>query len=467
MKQTKTKEITAMTSVAKRVYCAIYCRKSTEEGLEREFNSLDAQREACEAYIASQKHEGWIALPDEYSDGGFTGANTERPALQQLLSDIRSGKVDIVVTYKVDRLSRSLLDFARLMELFEEHEVSFVSVTQNFDTSTPMGRLTLNVLMSFGQFEREIIAERVRDKVAASRRRGKFMGGTPVMGYDICPTTHKLLINTGEAKIVRYIFKRFAEVGSGLTIAKELNSRGITTKSWTTRKGKRRNGKPWNVSLIYRILANHIYQGEVIHKGKYFPGEHEAIISQSQWNAAQAMIRVNPRKIQRSHESVPALLGGIIRCSHCDRAMTNTYTRKAGRTYRYYVCTKASKSGYDSCPVKTVAAGDIEQAVISQIRAICKSPEIVSQTWIAAQRLNADDSNDVTLSQWEVIDALKDFDTIWDALNPAEQRQVVACLVKRVNVSVDGLDVQLRIDGIHSILSTLDTDNENERSKGK
>jgi DNA invertase Pin-like site-specific DNA recombinase len=442
------------------VRCAVYCRKSTDEGLEREFNSLDAQRESCEAYVTSQKHEGWIVLPEVYSDGGFTGANTERPALQRILDDIRAGKIDAVVTYKVDRLSRSLLDFARLMELFEQHGVSFVSVTQNFATTSAIGKLTLNILMSFAEFERAIIAERVRDKIAASKRRGKFMGGTPALGYDICPTTHKLLINAGEAKTVRHIFKRFADVGSGLTIAKELNAKGVTTKSWTTKRGKCRPGKPWNASLIYRMLSNRTYRGETVHKDDCYPGEHEAIISQTQWDAVQSMICANPRKTQRTHESVPALLGGIIRCGHCDRAMTSTYTRKGGRTYRYYVCTKASKSGYDSCPVKTVAAGDMEQAVLSQVRAVFRSPEMIVQTYLEAKKLEAEEECDTTLTQWDVIDALKKFDPAWEALNPAEQRRVVGCLVESVTVTSNGLDVQFRTDGIHSLITSINDDNE-------
>ena len=275
----------------RQVRCGIYTRKSTDEGLDRDFNSLDAQREAAEAYVGSQKHEGWTALPDRYDDGGFTGANLERPALKRLLQDVENGLVDIILVYKVDRLSRSLIDFARMMDVLERHGVSFVSVTQHFDTSTPMGRLTLNVLLSFAQFEREMITDRVRDAVAGAKRKGKFTGGTPALGYDVDREAHKLVVNPAEAKTVRHIFKRFAEVGSGLTIAKELNAKGITTKSWTTRNGKHRDGKPWNASLIYRILSNRLYLGETVHKGECYPGEHEAIISKSQWDAAQAIIR--------------------------------------------------------------------------------------------------------------------------------------------------------------------------------
>lgn len=456
---------TVSSSATRQTRCAIYTRKSTDEGLDRDFNSLDAQREAAEAYVGSQKHEGWIALPDHYDDGGFTGANMERPALKRLLQDVEKGLVDTILVYKVDRLSRSLIDFARMMDVLERHGVSFVSVTQHFDTSTPMGRLTLNVLLSFAQFEREMITDRVRDAVAGAKRKGKFTGGTPAFGYDVDREAHKLVVNPTEAKTVRHIFKRFAEVGSGLTIAKELNAKGITTKSWITRNGKRREGKPWNASLIYRMLSNRLYLGETLHKGQSYPGEHEAIISQRQWDAAQAMISANPRKTQRSHESVPALLGGIIRCRHCDRAMTSTYTRKRGRTYRYYVCTKASKNGYDSCPVKTVAAGDIEQAVINQIGAIFRTPEMMAQTYIAAKQIAAEEEPDLVPSQWEVIDALKKFDPIWKELNPAEQRRIVGCLVERVTVGIDDLDVRLRTDGIHSILSSLEnTHDESERN---
>jgi len=310
-----------------------------------------------------------------------------------------------------------------------------------------------------------MITDRVRDAVAGAKRKGKFTGGTPALGYDVDREAHKLVVNPAEAKTVRHIFKRFAEVGSGLTIAKELNAKGITTKSWTTRNGKHRNGKPWNASLIYRMLSNRLYLGETVHKGKCYPGEHEAIVSKSQWDAAQAMIRTNPRKTQRSHESVPALLGGIIRCRHCDRAMTSTYTRKGGRTYRYYVCTKASKNGYDSCPVRTVAAGDIEQAVIGQVRVLFRSPEMIAQTYLATKRLSEEEESDPAITQWEVIDALKDFEATWEELNPAEQRRIVGCLVERVTVGVDGLDVRLRTDGIHSILSSLeDTSDQSERN---
>ncbi|MHB0911816.1 MAG: recombinase family protein [Armatimonadota bacterium] len=440
---------TSPTPIKRTLRCGVYCRKSTEDGLDQEYNSLDAQREACEAYITSQRHEGWTALPDVYSDGGFTGANTDRPALQRLISDIRAGKVDVVVTYKVDRLSRSLLDFARLMELFDEYDVSFVSVTQNFATNTSIGRLTLNILMSFGQFEREIIAERVRDKIAGAKRKGKYTGGRPILGYDSDPVTHKLMVNPEEAKTVRHIFERFAKTGSGLGVARELNARGITTKSWTTRKGTVHLGRPWNASHIYRLLNNRTYIGETVHKEKVYPGEHEAIVTQSLWNRVQSILKSTPRKERSTQEASPALLKGLIRCGHCDCGMTGTYTRKGGRTYRYYLCVRASKDGYSSCPVRLVPAGDIERAVLEQVRAIIRSPEMIAQTYFAAREM------DSSISKWEVIDALGQFDPIWNELFPAEQRVIVGALVESVSIDECGIDVRMRTHGLHSIISAL------------
>ena len=266
-----------MQKTVRPIRCAIYTRKSTDEGLDSDFNSLDAQREAGESYIASQRNEGWVLLPDRYDDGGFSGGSLERPALQRLLKDIEAGKVDCVVVYKVDRLSRSLMDFSRLVALFDRHKVSFVSVTQHFNTTDSMGRLTLNILLSFAQFEREIIGERIRDKIAAAKRRGKRCGGIPPLGYDL--VDGKLAVNPDEAAGLRGIFARFVKIGSTTLLARELNDRGCTTKSWTTRKGRHRPGLSWNKSRLYRLLHNRTYLGEVTHKGQVYPGEHKAIIT--------------------------------------------------------------------------------------------------------------------------------------------------------------------------------------------
>ncbi len=248
------------------IRCAIYSRKSSEEGLQREFNSLDAQREAAEAYIASQKAEGWVALPDRYDDGGYTGGNMERPALRRLLADIDAGKVDCIVVYKVDRLSRSLMDFARIMETFERHKVSFVSVTQHFNTTHSMGRLTLNILLSFAQFEREIIGERIRDKIAASRRKGQWTGGTPILGYDVDRSNGgpKLVVNPAEASRVRQIFELYLELGTLLAVVAELDRRGWRSKVWSTRGGKRRGGLPIDKCRLHALVTNVLYVGKVM-----------------------------------------------------------------------------------------------------------------------------------------------------------------------------------------------------------
>ncbi len=362
---------------ARRVRCAIYTRKSSEEGLEQEFNSLDAQREAGEAFIASQRHEGWAILPARYDDGGYSGGTIARPAMKRLLADLEAGKVDCVVVYKVDRLSRSLLDFTRIIEIFDRHEVSFVSVTQQFNTTTSMGRLTLNILLSFAQFEREIIGERIRDKVAAAKKKGKHTGGMPVLGYDIDRKRCRLVVNKKEADLVLHVFKRFLQLGSATRLAKELNEQGHTTKSWTTKKGKRRPGRPWNKAHIYRLLNNRKYIGLVEHKGQAYPGEHEAIVPQALWDKVHLVLAEHHRSREnRSRAKTPALLKGLVRCGHCGGSMGITFTRQHGKLYRYYLCVAASKNGYDSCPVKTVAADQIEKAVLDQLQAVFRSPVV-------------------------------------------------------------------------------------------
>jgi site-specific DNA recombinase len=266
-------------SAPRRLRCAIYTRKSTEEGLDQEFSSLDAQREAAEAFIQSQRREGWIALPTRYDDGGFTGANMERPALQHLLGAVEAGELDCVVVYKVDRLSRSLLDFTRILSLFEKHHVSFVAVTQQFNTSTSLGRLTLNILLSFAQFERELIGERTRDKMSAARKKGKWVGGCPVLGYDVDPGGGRLVVNEEEAERVRAIFARFEENGSAALTLAEIKRRGWRLKSWTRKKGPFRVGGPFTLTALRRLLSNVVYTGSVLHKGQTYTGEHAAILA--------------------------------------------------------------------------------------------------------------------------------------------------------------------------------------------
>jgi site-specific DNA recombinase len=320
------------------VRCAVYTRRSTDEGLQQEFNSLDAQREAGEAYIQSQAHEGWTCLPDRYDDGGYTGGNMDRPALRRLLADIAAGKLDMVVTYKLDRLSRSLLDFVAMLQTFEQHQVAFVSVTQLFNSATSMGRLMLNVLLSFAQFEREIIAERTRDKIAATRRKGKWTGGHPLLGYDVDPRGFRLVVN--EAERVRAIFGLYLEHQSLLPVVQELEKRGWVNKRWQTRKGHERSGKPFTRTNVYRLLTNVAYIGQVKYKDEVHPGEHPAIVDPVVWQRVQALLAGNGRTGRAPvRNQVGALLKGLLRCVPCGCAMTPTHSAKNGtKRYRYYVC---------------------------------------------------------------------------------------------------------------------------------
>ncbi|MEQ8789510.1 MAG: recombinase family protein [Pirellulaceae bacterium] len=366
--------------IAHRFRCAVYTRKSSEDGLEQEFNSLDAQREAGEAYIKSQASEGWECLSDHYDDGGFTGGNMERPAVQRLMADIEAGRIDCVVVYKVDRLSRSLLDFARMMEVFERHNVSFVSVTQQFNTATSMGRLILNVLLSFAQFEREMISERTRDKIAATRRKGKWSGGMPLLGYDVVDT--KLVVDPGEAEMVRAIFELYLELDGMLPVVQELERRGWVNKLWTTKKGIERGGRPFDKNSLWHLLTNVTYIGKVKYKDEIHNGEHEAIIDGDLWQRVQAKLKRNGRtggKMVRN--KFGALLKGLLHCSPCDCAMTPTHaTREGKKRYRYYICTTAQKRGRNSCPSGSIPAGEIERFVVEQIRCIGRDPQLVAET---------------------------------------------------------------------------------------
>ena len=272
------------------VRCAIYTRKSTEEGIDRDFNSLDAQRESAEAFILSQRSEGLTALSARYDDGGFSGSNMNRPALQRLVADIRAGAVDCVVVYKVDRLSRSLIDFARIVETFEEHQVSFISVTQQFNTTNSLGRLTLNILLSFAQFEREIISERTRDKMSAARRKGKWTGGHPVLGYDIDPRGGRLILNSREAEQVEILYKLYLRYRSLRQVLCDIDRRGWGTKQWVTKSGQVLGGKPFSKGTLYRLLVNPIYAGNVDYGGHIYPGQHEAVLETQIWEEVQATL---------------------------------------------------------------------------------------------------------------------------------------------------------------------------------
>jgi DNA invertase Pin-like site-specific DNA recombinase len=428
--------------------CAVYTRKSTDEGLDQDFNSLDAQREACEAYILSQKGEGWLLVPDRYDDGGISGGTMERPALKRLLADIQAGKIDVIVVYKVDRLTRALMDFSKLVETFNAHGVTFVSITQQFNTTTSMGRLTLNMLLTFAQFEREVIGERIRDKIAASRRRGIWMGGSPPLGYDV--GDRRLIINDAEAEIVRYIFDRFAQVRSMVQVMRDVNTKGYRTKTWTTIKGRERQGHPFDKVTIRKILTNRVYLGEAVHKGSSYPGEHKPIITQAAWEKAHAVFDEHPRqRAARSRAKTPALLKGLIFVKETGRAMVPTFTRKRGRLYRYYVSTDALKVAAEACPVRRVPAGAIEAVVLAQVRAVLRSPEVVAQTWLAVRE------EDESVPANAIREALAQFDALWDELFPLEQARIVGLLVERVDVDPESLEVRINLEGLKGLMDEI------------
>jgi site-specific DNA recombinase len=362
----------------KKIRCAIYTRKSTEEGLEQEFNTLHAQRESAENYIASQRCEGWVSLPQLYDDGGFTGGNMDRPALNRLLADIDAGEVDCVVVYKVDRLSRSLLDFSRILERFDAKGVSFVSVTQQFNSSTSMGKLTLNILLSFAQFEREVISERTRDKIAMARKRGKYTGGRPVLGYDIGTEVGKLIVNEIEAQRVRQIFDMYLSLGAVLPVVEQLQRFGWTTKSWVTRKGEVHQGHPFNKASVYALLSNPIYIGKVRYKDELYDGEHEAIVADEVFERTQQQLAENRRDNTASKpRRFGGILNGILRCKACGCGMSHSFTKKGSKRYRYYVCNNATKSGWKNCPHPSLPAAEIEGFILDEIRGIGLDEELI------------------------------------------------------------------------------------------
>ena len=342
--------------------CAIYTRKSTDEGLDQSFNSLDAQREACEAYVTSQRHEGWSLVKKAYNDGGFSGGSMERPALLSLLNDIRAGLVDIVVVYKIDRLTRSLADFAKMVEVFDAKGVSFVSVTQQFNTTTSMGRLTLNVLLSFAQFEREVTAERIRDKIAASRKKGMWMGGPPPLGYDV--RDKKLVINSTEAEQVRRLFVAYLELGSVRALKVWVAQNGITTKIRTSSDGTfRSGGKPFSRGNLHALLRYRTYIGEVQHRGQVYPGEQEAIISAELWGQVQAkLVEGWSSEISARHDGATPMLLGLAFDETGDR-LTPTHATKTGRRYHYYVSSRLIEKDKGNQDGWRLPAHKLEQAV--------------------------------------------------------------------------------------------------------
>ncbi|MBR0669934.1 recombinase family protein [Neoroseomonas soli] len=425
-----TRRDTAMPAKIRKLRCAVYTRKSTDEGLEKEFNSLDAQRAACEAFISSQRSEGWVLVHDRYDDGGVSGGTLDRPALKRLLADIEAGLIDVIVCYKIDRLSRSLMDFAKLVQTFDDNEVTFVAVTQSFNTTTSMGRLTLNILLSFAQYEREIIGERVRDKIAASRARGMWMGGPVPLGYRV--ENRKLVVDEAGAATVRRVFEGFAEIGSATRLLPVLRAEGLVTKT----------GRPFDKGAVYKLLVNRTFLGEAVHKGTSYPGEHAAIISRELWDRVHAIMVESPRaRAAKNRATAPALLRGLL-FGPDGRAMSPTHTRKKGRLYRYYVSQAVLQGGADDAPLRRLPAGEIEGLVLAQVRALLRQPEVIVGTWRAAREEAPD------LTEAEVRDALERLDPLWDELFPGEQERIVRLLVERVMVTEAGAEIRLNLEGL-------------------
>jgi DNA invertase Pin-like site-specific DNA recombinase len=428
----------------RRYRCAVYTRKSTDEGLDQAYNSIDAQRDAGHAYIASQRAEGWTPVADDYDDPAYSGGTMERPALKRLLADIERGRVDIVVVYKIDRLTRSLTDFSKMVEVFERYGVSFVSVTQQFNTTTSMGRLMLNILLSFAQFEREVTGERIRDKIAASKRKGLWMGGIPPLGYDV---EHRRLVpNPREAKLVRHIFQRFVELGSSTALVKELRHEGVTSKAWTTQDGRKRDGRPVDKGMIYKLLHNRTYLGELRHKAQWYPGEHTPLIDQGLWDAVHAILATNARaRGNAARATVPYLLKGLV-FGHDGRALSPFHTtKKNGKRYRYYVPQRETKEHAGASGLPRLPAAELESAVLEQLRGILRSPALVSEVLPRAVDLDPD------LDEAKVTVAMTQLDAVWEQLFPAEQSRIVRLLVEKVIVSPTDLEVRLRANGIERL----------------
>ena len=420
-----------MTTAIKR--CAVYTRKSTDEGLEQQFNSLDAQREAGEAYILSQKANGWACLPEHYDDGGFSGGNTNRPGLKKMLEDIRNGLIDIVVVYKIDRLSRSIYDFAALSKTFDQYGVAFCSVTQEINTTTSSGRMMLNILVTFAQYEREIIAERIRDKMAASKKKGKWVGGTVPFGYMV---EDKLLVEEPkEAEIVRWIFHQYQHLVTAREIAAELNESNRLF----------RGNKQWNLRHVFRILKNRIYIGEIAYKGENYQGEHKPIIEKKQWDIVQSILSASDpdKRLRTQKQKTTAILKGIARCGHCGGALGPTYANNGFKRYLYYICNQDQRRPRSICPVRRVSAPAIEDIVLEQLRRVLQTKsaqEILIKMGFSRETVNG---------------CAKDFDAIWDELFPRERQRIINLLLERVDVYVDHVDIEIKTNGLNAFAGEL------------
>jgi len=419
--------------------CAVYCRVSSDERLDQSFNSIDAQKEAGHAFIKSQTHEGWIAVADDYDDGGFSGGNMDRPALKRLLADIEAGRIDIVVVYKIDRLSRSLADFARMVEVFDRCGVSFSAVTQQINSATSMGRLMLNVLLSFAQFEREVTGERIRDKIAASKAKGMWMGGPLPLGYDV--QNRLLVVNEAEAAVVRRIFADFARDRSTTHMVRHYAAEGIRTKT----------GRTFCKQSIYKLLHNRMYLGEIVHKGRYYPGQHPPILTVAQWQAAHDVLAQTAEErraaVATNGRGLP-LLRGLIFTTSGERLIP-TRTTKKGQCYRYYTPAKDRHFGAGASCFGSLPAELIEALVVEQICQVLRAPESVQAVWDRVRESGLD------LDQARVVVPMRQLAAVWPSLFPAEQRRLAQLLIERVLIGDDGLEILWRDAGWVELIDEL------------
>jgi DNA invertase Pin-like site-specific DNA recombinase len=423
----------------RRMRCAVYTRKSTDEGLDQEYNSIDAQRDAGHAYIASQRAEGWIPVADDYDDPAFSGGNMERPALRRMMADIEAGKIDVVVIYKIDRLTRSLADFSKMVEVFERYGVSFVSVTQQFNTTTSMGRLMLNILLSFAQFEREVTGERIRDKIAASKRKGMWMGGPLPLGYDV--QNRLLVVNEAEAAVVRRIFGDFARDRSTTHMVRNYAVEGIRTKT----------GRTFCKQSIYKLLHNRMYLGEIVHKGRYYPGQHPPILTREQWQAAHDVLAQTAEErratVATDGRGLP-LLRGLLFTTNGERLMP-THTVRKGRCYRYYTPAKDRHYGAGASNFGSLPAEPIEALVVEQVCQVLRAPESVQAVW---DRVRA---SAIDLDEARVVMPMRQLAAVWPSLFPAEQRRLAQLLIERVLICYDGLEILWRDAGWVELIDEL------------
>jgi len=432
-----------------RLRCAIYTRKSSDEGLEQAFNSLDAQREACAAFVLSQKHEGWSVSSTLYDDGGYSGGTLDRPALQRLLTDIADAKVDVVVVYKIDRLTRSLFDFAKIVEAFDARGVSFVSITQQFNTTTSMGRLTLNVLLSFAQFEREVAGERIRDKIVASKKKGMWMGGLPPLGYDV--RNRKLVVNQEEAKILLHIFRRYVEIRSVRALNAELDTAGIRSKRRTFADGTVYGGHKLSRGALYLMLQNRIYCGEITHKGNAYPGEHRAIVDKTLWDKVQAVLAEN--RINRAtgrDAKYPSLLAGLAFDESGER-LTPTHAVKKGTRYRYYVSRSLiTGTAKDHSQGRRIPAGNLESLVIGRLRAFLADEGAVLSAINDAEQSGA--------QQRRLIARGRQISGEFPTLTPDATRSILTTLVSRIDIKAEHIEIRVYRQRLHALLQAQSID---------